>query len=186
MQVFADAFERAGNFDKETVRDAISATKMETFYGNIEFDETGRALFEALRQYRLEIARAEGVPPYVVATDRAAVARAAQDRPDLILMDLVMPEMDGVEATRRIMAETPCPILVVTATVEGNARKVVAALGHGAVEHQQSDEGGLFDIGQHGAFDLEDMVAEFEVARDNDLEGERAVRRRRGRAEVRR
>ena len=42
VQVFADAFERAGNFDKETVRDAISATKMETFYGNIEFDETGR------------------------------------------------------------------------------------------------------------------------------------------------
>ena len=72
-----------------------------------------------------------------------AVARAAQDRPDLILMDLVMPEMDGVEATRRIMAETPCPILVVTATVEGNARKVVAALGHGAVDAVQTPTMGL-------------------------------------------
>jgi ATP-dependent DNA helicase RecQ len=34
-------------------------------------DERGRAIFEALRRHRLEVARAEGVPPYVVATDRA-------------------------------------------------------------------------------------------------------------------
>ena len=72
-----------------------------------------------------------------------AVAKAAADRPDLVLMDLVMPEMDGVEATRRIMSESPCPILVVTATVEGNARKVVAALGHGAVDAVQTPTMGL-------------------------------------------
>jgi two-component system response regulator WspF len=72
-----------------------------------------------------------------------AVARTVEDRPDLILMDLVMPEMDGVEATRRIMAETPCPILIVTATVEGNARKVVAALAHGAVDAVQTPIMGL-------------------------------------------
>jgi ATP-dependent DNA helicase RecQ len=34
-------------------------------------DAAGLALFEALRRHRLEVARAEGVPPYVVATDRA-------------------------------------------------------------------------------------------------------------------
>jgi ATP-dependent DNA helicase RecQ len=34
-------------------------------------DEAGRRLFEALRRHRLEIARAAGVPPYVVASDRA-------------------------------------------------------------------------------------------------------------------
>lgn len=72
-----------------------------------------------------------------------AVARTAEDRPDLILMDLIMPEMDGVEATRRIMEATPCPILVVTATVEGNARKVVAAIGHGAVDAVQTPTMGL-------------------------------------------
>ena len=32
-------------------------------------------------------------------------------------MDLIMPGMGGVEATRRIMAELPCGILVITATV---------------------------------------------------------------------
>lgn len=63
-----------------------------------------------------------------------AVARCAEDLPDLILMDMLMPVMDGVEATRRIMRTTPCPILIVTATVEGNASKVFEALGAGALD----------------------------------------------------
>jgi two-component system response regulator WspF len=61
-----------------------------------------------------------------------AVERCAQDLPDLVLMDLVMPVMDGVEATRRIMASTPCPILVVTASVSDATAKVFKALGAGA------------------------------------------------------
>jgi two-component system response regulator WspF len=49
-------------------------------------------------------------------------------------MDLLMPVMDGVTATRQIMARTPCAILVVTATVEGNSAKVIEALGAGALD----------------------------------------------------
>lgn len=63
-----------------------------------------------------------------------AVQACARDRPDLILMDLIMPVMDGVEATRRIMAATPCAILVVTATVDGNSGRVFDALGAGALD----------------------------------------------------
>jgi two-component system response regulator WspF len=63
-----------------------------------------------------------------------AVRRCAEDRPDLILMDLIMPVMDGVEATRRIMAATPCAILVVTASVDGNFGRVYDALGAGALD----------------------------------------------------
>lgn len=63
-----------------------------------------------------------------------AVRRCRQDTPDVVLMDLVMPVMNGAEATRRIMQGSPCAILVVTATVAGNFELVCEALGHGAFD----------------------------------------------------
>lgn len=63
-----------------------------------------------------------------------AVAKCQKDLPDLILMDLIMPVMDGVEATKQIMANSPCAILIVTATVKGNAPQVFEALGYGALD----------------------------------------------------
>ncbi len=50
--VWADAFERAGSFDIEKVREALAATELQTFYGNVKFDSTGKNIAKpmALRQ----------------------------------------------------------------------------------------------------------------------------------------
>lgn len=78
------------------------------------------------------------VPDYRVAwvarDGEDAVRHCATDRPDLVLMDLVMPNVNGVEATRRIMKDTPCPIVVVTSSVNSNYGLVYDALEAGAVD----------------------------------------------------
>jgi branched-chain amino acid transport system substrate-binding protein len=42
LQVWRNAFERANSFDTEVLRDAIASTQMQTFYGNVKFDDAGR------------------------------------------------------------------------------------------------------------------------------------------------
>jgi CheY-like chemotaxis protein len=68
----------------------------------------------------------------VVATDGAqGVAMAASEQPDLILMDLTLPHIDGEEATRRIKADAATkhiPVIALTANaMAGDREKALAA-----------------------------------------------------------
>jgi two-component system response regulator WspF len=71
---------------------------------------------------------------WVARNGAEAVEKCAENTPDLVLMDLLMPIMNGVEATRLIMQSTPCPILVVTSTVSGNSAKVFDSMSAGALD----------------------------------------------------
>src|SRR2546430_12949084 len=59
-----------------------------------------------------------------------AVALAREHEPELAIMDVKMPRLDGIDAARRILAERPIPIVIVTAYDQQEllARAVEAAV----------------------------------------------------------
>ncbi len=63
---------------------------------------------------------------------RQAIRAAARLSPDIITMDIYMPGMDGLAAIQEIMAERPCPILVVTS--DRNSKLAYRALACGALD----------------------------------------------------
>jgi len=69
----------------------------------------------------------------IIATDGAqGVAMAASEQPDLILMDLTLPNVDGEEATRRIKADPATrsiPVIALTANAMPEDREKALAAG---------------------------------------------------------
>ncbi len=66
-------------------------------------------------------------------TGREALVEAATRCPDLVLLDLGLPDMDGTEVTRRIRAWSPLPVIVISA--RGQERDKVEALDAGADDY---------------------------------------------------
>lgn len=67
-------------------------------------------------------------------TGQMCVEMAETLRPDVITMDVEMPVMDGLEATRQIMARTPTPIIMLSSLTERNSVTTIKALELGAVD----------------------------------------------------
>jgi two-component system response regulator WspF len=80
----------------------------------------------------------QSVPHYQVIwtakNGHEAINKCQRNPPDLILMDLIMPVMDGVAATQHIMKYSPCAILIVTSSTADNISQVYAAMGYGALD----------------------------------------------------
>lgn len=98
-----------------------------------------------------------------------AVEMAARLRPDLVTMDVVMPDMDGLEPTRRIMAQCPTPILFVTAHAYSQELNVVfEAMKAGALDIAAKPAG----FGEHGSGDWNrDLVTKLKALASGRLRG---------------
>lgn len=100
---------------------------------------------------RALLLRPEHQVAWVVRDGAHAIAKCAQDAPDVLLMDLMLPGIDGVQATRRIMAGTPCAILIVTANVDAHSAAIFEAMGHGAIDAVDAPRAGSDDLSTAGA-----------------------------------
>jgi two-component system chemotaxis response regulator CheY len=67
----------------------------------------------------------------VAGTGREALAAFRQHQPDFVTMDITMPDMDGVQATRLIVDEFP-QANIIMATSHGQEKMVLAAIDAGA------------------------------------------------------
>jgi two-component system cell cycle response regulator DivK len=86
-----------------------------------------------LAQFLLERA---GFVVDTAADGQQALERARAQRPDLVLMDMRMPVMDGLEATRRLKADPAlCTIPVVALSAHAMSQEKAQALAAGCVSH---------------------------------------------------
>jgi two-component system KDP operon response regulator KdpE len=86
-----------------------------------------------LRKFLRVTLDAQGYDVIETATGEAGVRHAAYDRPDLVILDLGLPDIDGIEVTRRIRAWSSIPIIVVSA--RGKEQDKVVALDAGADDY---------------------------------------------------
>jgi DNA-binding response OmpR family regulator len=77
--------------------------------------------------------RSEGWETAVVHDGVAAVALAEQLRPDLVVLDVMLPGLDGLEVCRRIQARRPVPVLMLTA--RDDETDMLVGLGVGADDY---------------------------------------------------
>lgn len=63
-----------------------------------------------------------------------AVQKAAEVKPDVITMDIEMPVMNGIDATRKIMAASPTPIIMFSSLTTEGAQATLDALEAGALD----------------------------------------------------
>ena len=71
---------------------------------------------------------------WIAADGAEAVRKCQREKPELLLLDLALPSLDGSRTTNGIMKSCPCAILLLTDSVEANAAKVFEAMGHGALD----------------------------------------------------
>lgn len=79
------------------------------------------------------------------ASGEETAKRVRELQPDLVIMDLELPGIDGVEATRQVMAARPLPVLIISAYTKRGSGRALSALAAGAADARPKSEVPLLD-----------------------------------------
>lgn len=89
---------------------------------------------ERISEPLLRVLRTEGFEPVLASTGNDGLSALASRQPDLVLLDLTLPDIDGLDVCRKIREETPeIPIIMLTARAE--EMDVIVGLGAGADDY---------------------------------------------------
>jgi two-component system chemotaxis response regulator CheB len=112
-----------------------------------------------VRKYLADTLRGAGIEVVSVSPDPIIAWEKMQaDWPDVIVLDVEMPRMDGITFLRKIMAERPTPcVMCSTLTLEG-AETTLQALSSGAVAFVSKPQMGLKDFMESGADNIAAVV----------------------------
>jgi two-component system chemotaxis response regulator CheB len=83
-----------------------------------------------------------------------AMDKMAKEWPDVILLDVEMPRMDGITFLKKIMAERPTPVVICSSLTDKGAETTLQALAAGAVEIITKPKGGLKNFLEESAAEL--------------------------------
>ena len=72
----------------------------------------------ALAEMLTIVLRGEGFDPYVVGDGTQALTAVRETRPDLVLLDLMLPGMNGIDVCRVLRADSGVPIVMLTAKTD--------------------------------------------------------------------
>ena len=87
----------------------------------------------AIRRYLNAALNSQGYSVYEASTGKEALDKAVSDRPDLIILDLGLPDLDGVEVTRLLREWTHTPIIILS--VREQETDKISALDAGADDY---------------------------------------------------
>ncbi len=134
-----------------------------------------------VRQTITALLQSQGDITVAVAADPViALDRIERKRPDVIVLDLEMPRMDGLTFLRKLMNENPIPVIVCSAQVEKGSVNAIRALEEGAVDLIAKPRIGIQGFLYESAVILIDAVRAAAVAKPRHSHAPLPVRRGEG------
>ncbi len=118
-----------------------------------------------VRQGMTAILSQEGATVVVAANPYIAMEKIRRARPDIILLDIEMPRMDGLTFLRKIMREDPIPVVICSGVALRGTEAALRALEEGAVGLVAKPKLGVRDFLQESAVLLTDAVYDAAQAR---------------------